>query len=41
MLAQVQSLYRLASDLDLDYLKERLRHETGGRLGIDVLKDRT
>jgi hypothetical protein len=37
MLGQAKALFRLYSDADLEYLEERIRYESGGDYGLDIL----
>ncbi|MGK6324849.1 hypothetical protein ACMGDM_17435 [Sphingomonas sp. DT-51] len=39
MLTQARTLFRLHSDLDQAYLKERIRHEAGDDHGLADLED--
>ncbi|NIJ15155.1 hypothetical protein FHS54_000104 [Sphingobium vermicomposti] len=40
MLAQAQTLLRLHPDANMDYLEQRVRHETGGDFGAEDVLDR-
>ena len=38
MLGQARALFHLFSDVDLEYLERRVRYESGGDYGLEVLK---
>ena len=39
MLEQARILFRLFPDADLAYLERRIRYESGGDHGLDILQD--